>query len=373
MTDKLLLGSWIALAVILSSCTRREPGVYVEGPARAYEDLSSDDVLVEVDDCILKKKDAEAAVSLRAKLFTLATPKFDAKVVAGYKNRVRQRIVREWVLKTLFKNEAVHSKLAVSADDEKRRNDFMSPIFRRRLGATDEALKEALGDDLVQYKKEREEEILLWALYRDRGLVNVRDRLIEDHMARVKDYNRRIAESNRWIMAKGAAIKEKILSGADFKAAVKKYSEESYPLPEGDMGWCTAEEIDEDEINSVVFTAAVNSVVGPFDTEDGLQILRVEGHGSTDEEILIRRKPTVKLRRIRLRLLADAKVLDKKQTYQEIVNSRIAEFKKASYKELLKRAVIVYPNGTNLFPRVNGTMGTRRNKQKKGAFHEAQK
>lgn len=351
---KCLIYIFITALILLPGCSRRRPGVYISESGKKYEDLSLKDILVEVDGKTFTKGDAESAISLRKKLLSLISPRLEVKALDAYADKVKRRISREWMLKTLFLGVVEKEGLESIPEDLERHGEFMSAALKKKIGGRQEGWRAALGGDFGQFEKEKNDEILLWALYRSRGLTDVPAKSISNHLARITRYNEDVAESNRCVVAKGKRIFEEIKAGLDFKKAVKSYSEETYPLPEGDMGWCTAEEIDEDDINSVVFTASVNSVLGPFDTEDGIQIIRVEGH---DEFATVDKKVkgnvrAVKLRRIRLRMLLPAKPLTEKEAYREIVKSRIESFKRKEYPELKASAVICYPNGTNFFPKV---------------------
>ncbi len=354
---------FVVVLVLLPGCSRRKPGIYVSETGKTYEDLSAKDILVEVDGKSFTKEDAESAVSLRKKLLSLISPRLEVKALEAYADKVKRRISREWMLKTLFLGVAEKEGLEFIPEDVERHEEFMSATLKKKFGDGQEGCRTVMGEDFRQFEREKNDEILLWSLYRSRGLTDVPAKSISNHLARISRYNEDVAESNRCVAAKSNRIYAEIKSGLDFIKAVRTYSEETYPLPDGDMGWCTADEIDEDDINSVVFTASVNSVVGPFDTEDGIQIIRVEGHDEfeTAGKKVSGKIPAVKIRRIRLRMLLPAKPLTEKEAYQEIVKSRIESFKRLEYPKLKASAVISYPNGTNLFPRAKST---RKLKQK---------
>jgi hypothetical protein len=343
-----------AIFLLLTACSRRQPGVYLGEKEKSYNELSDRDVVIEVDGSKFFKADAEACVSLRKKIFSLMSPRLDAKNLEQYGNRVRRRIAREWMYNTLFLKKVEKEGIIPMPEDANRHQDFMAAAIKKKIKNSAESAKNVLGEDYAQFSKEMEGEVKLWALYRVKGLTDVKPNLVSNYLAKISKINESVAQSNKLVVAEGARIFKKLKAGLDFVKAVKMYSQETNPLDNGDMGWCTAEEIDEEEINSVVFTAAVNSVVGPFDTDDGLQILRVEGHDTMDPVEKCRSKiPTVKLRRIRLRMLLPVKTMTEKEAYREIVKSRIESFKRTESLKLKNDAVIYYPYGTNLFPKIH--------------------
>lgn len=352
--------------LLLTGCSRHQPGVYLGEKEKAYNELSDHEVIIEVDGAKFCKADAEAYVSLRKKIFSLLSPRSDVKNLEHYGNKVRRRAVQDWMYKTLFIKKVDKEGIVPSSEDYDRHQDFMSAVLRKKIRNTEEGARNVLGEDFAQFSKEMEGEVKLWALYRVNGLTDVKPNLISNHLERISRHNEFVAQSNKLVEAEGARIFKELKEGLDFVKAVKMYSQETNPLNNGDMGWCTAEEIDEEEINSAVFTTAVNSVIGPFDTEDGLQILRVEGHDALEPVEKCRNKiPTVKLRRIRLRMLLPVKNITGREAYREIVKTRIESFKRTESLKLKNEAVIYYPYGTNLFPKIHKK---RSKKHTKGAI-----
>ena len=342
------------LLLLLTGCSRRQPGVYLGEKEKGYNELSDHEVVIEVDGAKFFKADAEACVSLRKKIFSLISPRLDAKNLEYYGDRVRRRVAREWMYNTLFLKKVEKEGIVPLPEDTDRHQDFMSAVLKKKIRNSEESARNVLGEDFAQFSKEMDDEVKLWALYRVKGLTDVKPDLVSNYLAKISKVNESVAQSNKLVVAEGVRIFKELKAGLDFVKAVKMYSQETHPLNNGDIGWCTAEEIDDEEINSVVFTTAVNAVIGPFETEDGLQILRVEGHDTVDPVEKCRSKiPTVKLRRIRLRMLLPVKTMTPKEAYREIVKNRIESYKRTESIKLKKEAVIYYPYGTNLFPKVH--------------------
>jgi len=149
--------------------------------------------------------------------------------------------------------------------------------------------------------------------------------------------------------------------GEDFAALADRFSEFlDEDEPGGFWGAFALAEIDDPAVRKAAEELPVGGVGGPFDTEEGMILIKVLGREGAGEESVFNEKPSiVRLARIGLRMYDDVKPGDplppRDEVYRELVRDRMEKTHEEWFPKLRAAARIEYPNGTNFWARPGKT------------------
>ena len=346
----------IFILSVFSGCMPKKPGVYVAEKNVKYSDLQHKDVLVAINGSVLTKGDFEKYVDLRMSILKLLNPQIKEEMAGGgLRLQTATRAFNEWQTKEFLVQRAKALKLKISDEVRDVLHENMAPRLRKKIGKEEDA-KRVLGSAYLEYAREKERDLLINELYRSEGLLSVESNELARLSARLAKYNERASATNAFVLARGTNIFNAIKSGLDFTEAFKKYNEDKDLDAGGDMGWCFANEIPQDEIRNVIFSAKPGELLGPFDTADGLHIVKVtdySGGGPTAGGML--EPPKVRYSQLTLRLAELADEMTDSEMIKVLRKQNIRKFQLSQVKNLREASVIEYPNGTNLFVKPSRT------------------
>lgn len=346
----LKISMFVSLLVLaIAGCKPKAPGVYVAQKEFAYEKLSAGAVLIEINGRKLTKGEFERYLDLKVAIVRLVKSQMNDEMAALYRKNMASKLFVEWQTKELLLQSAMAQKLEISDKVRAMRLENMAPRLRKRL-ENEEVAKKSLGNNYPFYLQESKRDLLINEFYRHKGILDVKPEVVASQLEKLKIYNARAMATNRLVSVKGTNIFNEIKAGLDFKEAFKKYNEDKDLADGGDMGWCFDTEIPQEELREVLFAAKVGEVLGPFDTEDGLHIVKVtdfSAGGPTAGGTL--EPPSVKYSQITLRLAELSENFDEEELVKAIQKQRIRKLQLEQIKKLRMEAVIEFPNGTNLF------------------------
>lgn len=207
-----------------------------------------------------------------------------------------------------------------------------------------------MGESKEQFESMIRERMLISALLRQE-FGEERHVVTEADMAAQRDfyakYNQNCAATNQLVMARGMLLVDELKAGADFDTVGLATSEEE-DLTSVYWGEFNAGEIEDEQVREAAMSRAIGSVAGPFDTQDGLVIIKIlkRTEPSAGEAI----EPTVHLGRIILRLGQEFDCPGDKELRAEILRDRQESQMLPFLEKLRQEAQVNFPCGTNLWP-----------------------
>lgn len=359
----------IVLSLLIFGCTKEKKETeeaIVTGNVKALADMQPKDVIVSINNYNLTKSDYDEMLVKVDRSFRLnnpnAAPGMDK---ANLKNK-EKIIVTEYINRCLLLDEAGRRGIKIS--DEELRGSISNTV--KNLTASGKKLEQVLvhmGESKEQFENMIRERMLISALLRDEFGENrsvVTDEDLKVQRDSYVKYNENCAATNQLAMARGKQIVEQLKAGADFDTVGLATSEEE-DLTSVYWGEFNAQEIDDEKVRAAAFNEPIGSVAGPFDTEEGLVIIKIlrrtapsAGEGETVE-------PSVHLGRIFLRLGQEFECPDDKELRIEILRERQEEQMRPFFEKLRKAAQVSFPSGTNLWPRAKKAGSLRSKKESK--------
>lgn len=363
LAGQLLCRGWLLVIPLLVGygCGKCPPSQEVEAPSpglivghvqKTIEEMNLDDVIVAVNGHSLTRGLYDEMVENSAETFRLSAGKNNPPLVQQFIHEKKRRLLGEFIAKHFLLSEAawrdlkpkpehvaeMESRLAARAAKEGK---TLEQFFRAQGARTNTLLREVQEQALILTLRE--------AHFGDQLVVTDQD--LADIHERTTRYNASCEATNRLIMARGQALCERIRQGEDFLAVAQKESADAEP-ERGLWGEeMTREEIDDPQVRQAAFTLPVGAVSAPFDTDEGLVIIKVLERTEADSAEAIS-PATVKLGRILLQMVETRTLPDDTVLRHEVEKERLRDLQTEWFKVLQARARIEYPNGTNLWERV---------------------
>lgn len=352
----------LAAGLLLSGCReeRRVPGVYVETDSpKTLETMAEKDVFVIVNGKSLNKGLFSTFCSLQEKLYRLhsaiALDRVSEKA-DGYRRRNEQRWYEELIRRELMRQEADRLNVMASTgmvDKAERRmmsfvrrpkNDFEN-LTNFLNGVEFDLLKQHLVDDVRSD--------CLRTLSATNDFETVTDEEVDFRIEDIRKFNERAEKLNAKSREKGVQFKADVLAGKGKFSALTK--ERAQVHPEFGEAWEDVQinEYPEDSpLHIWLKTAAPGDISDPIDLDDGLAVV---GFVALLDADVPEGVPPIKLYRlVRCTFYAYEKTEEKSR--DEVRKMIKAEKRDAVQKELGSRifdaAVIEFPHGTDLFPKV---------------------
>ena len=334
------------------------PGVVVADKQVALAAMKPTDVIVSVNGQGLTRKAFEDRLELDMTLYALRSPSVNQQKQEAYRNSRRSKIILEYVPRQLILQEGRRLGIrlppeALAAAERKvwqhSRPNTADEDFAAALGPLVPVFKQHVADD--EYIRVTRETV-----FGERLAVSEED--VDAAMKRRMDWNEVYAETNRLVMARGEAIVSELRAGADFAEMAKKVSQHR-PEDGREWGEFTRDEIEDPKLRAIAFELPVGAISDPLDTEGGLLIIRVldrtEG-GEINSPLALRPAATVKLAKILLYLYNPCEAISREDLRAELEKGRITAIQKEWMPKLHEAARVEYPNGTNLWPRVQQSL-----------------
>jgi parvulin-like peptidyl-prolyl isomerase len=210
-----------------------------------------------------------------------------------------------------------------------------------------------MGDTQDEFKKRVYERALIQTLIKEEfgDSLKVTPEDVEAEKKRYADYNAMCNATNKLVVAQGKEIMAKLEAGADLKQIRAEYSIEDDEAPDGLWGEFTFAEIDYPEISEAAFSKPIGSVAGPFDTEEGLIIIkileRIKDDNASDQA------ERVKLERIRLNMGQTMDCPTDAQLEKELVKRKNKEAMQPFLEKLNLKYRVEFPHGIELWKAVD--------------------
>jgi hypothetical protein len=333
---------------------RGEAGTQSGSANKPIEQMSSEEVIVSFNGVALTREKHDDAVGVKELLHKLARPQARTEELKSYRAHWSRAVVSEFlarqaVLQTAREKGHRPSAAAIQTS----RADLC-----KLLKVEDEALEKKFTElgRLGRGLQELIEENALIRSFREaehQQKLTVSKEEVDEQLKKTKAYHERAEATNQLVTAKGKAICEQLKKGEDFIKLAGLYSE-TVDKPVGEWGTFLKGEIENVQIREAAFSLPVGAVSEPFDTEEGLVIIKViertqEVHGPTT----VPSEPvTVKLGRIVLRLAeggAHVSLPSREAVEKFLLNQKIKDLQNEWIPSLVAKARVEYPYGTNLW------------------------
>jgi len=324
-------------------------GIFVGPNEKTFDALLPDDVLVAVNGVPLKRRDCDAMLNRMERTYQVANPNVTAPLAASYRKSKARSIVPEFVTKQLFVQEARRRNLAPTPENLAKADALLAKRAKWEKKSPEEFLRTLSELDAAAIRADLADQALIFTLrenqFGERLAITEKD--MQEARDRIAEYNRRGEATNALVMARGAAICERLRKGEDFLSVAAEVTQDE-EFPDGVWGEFARGEIENVQVRHAAFTLPVGAVSEPFDTEEGLVIIKVLARTGIDSPVA-KESAVVKLGRIVLLLWEFKTVPDDETLRKELERRRLEELQRDWIKGLREQARIEYPNGTNFW------------------------
>ena len=335
--------------VTAASVTNATASFSVGPSEKTFDEMLPGDVLIAVNGVALTRQACDALLNRMERAYKASRPNATVAEVGHYRTSRALRLADEFHVKQLLLQEAKRRNLAPSPESKATMEEVLVNRAKMAKMTPDAYLRSLDPQEAKAVRADLDEQALIVTLRENQfgDRLKITDADIQKARDRIVEYNRRGEATNALVKARGAAVCERLRKGEDFaKVAdeVSEYQEEKG----GYWGEFSRGEIDDAAVRHAAFTLPVGAVSEPFDTEEGLFIIKVldrkgvDAIGSTQEA-------TVKLGRILLRLAEFQTVPDEKTLRKDVEKERLKELQGDWLKGLNKQAHLEFPNGTNFW------------------------
>jgi parvulin-like peptidyl-prolyl isomerase len=349
----------VGVAVLAGAGCNREKerpaaGIKVGEAHKYIEEMALGDVIVAYNGVSLTREAYDNEMEVKETLHKLSRPQTSAQEIKVWRKYYSQSVVKEFLARQAILQAAQAKKHQPSAAALQGSRADMCKLLK----VGDEALEKKftemgrVGRNLARIMAEnalmrsfREAE------HQQKLMVSAED--VDTHLKKIKAYHERCEATNQLVMAKGKAICEQLKRGEDFIKLAGVYSEVK-DTPAGVWGEFLKGEIENPKIRETAFSLPAGAVSEPIDTEEGLVILKILER--TEEVIgpaaVIKGPPTVKLGRILLRMAdggGQVSLPSREEAEKSLSRQKIKNLQNEWIPALIGKALIEYPNGTNLW------------------------
>ena len=346
------------LFIFVTGCSKEkkqtekpQSNITVAAVAKSLEEMTPTDVILVSDGYQLTKAEYDAMLTKLERQFRLHRPNANPALLRAYLNNKRSSIITEFANRALLLSEAEKRGIKI-ADIEMREALNRAAENFSKQGKTLDQMLAYMGDTKEEFERKTQERLLINKLL-DQEFGENRNQVTDQDIAEYKDwyaeYNRITNATNELVMARGRKIIEELNTGADFNTVALAYTEEE-GIATGYWGEFVAGELDDENVRAAAFSQAEGTVAGPFDTEEGLVIIKILGRrvrtADEDEEGEV----FVRLGRIFLRMGENYVCPNDQELRAEIIRDR-NETQMVPFLESLRSAYnLHFPNGTNFWP-----------------------
>lgn len=357
----------VALLCALScgnGCSRREhpqePGIYVNADRTVHiTELADDDPILYVNGEKISRRDFETLMRLRESIWRIATRQtLDAteEELADYRIKAGPGLMLQLIHHALFRQYAgeigaIPSDVQVQAAGEA----LLAALNRRN--STIESLAKAIGGDAGELFRKvpyiDAQDALLRQSVTTNDLDHVSDAEIKEREDFVAKFDANAESLNSKARARLAEARQRILSGADFAKEARNIAEAVNPQYGEKWGRFEIQEFPADEeLHKWLLTAKAGDISNPLDLDDGIAIVKVVERGKGEAPEGIEPPDAFTLVRCTTQAFEKMRYQDRAQMTEQLLQWKREDAQKILGTMLTDRAVIEYPNGTNLFDNV---------------------
>jgi len=337
-----------------------EPGVIIGETNKSLLEMEQDDVIVRVNGTPLTRAGFDQVLFMHEALHKLNKPGAQPQEIMHILNQQRRTVVGEFITREVMLQEAARRKITPADEARAVNQPSIRALEARHKKSMDEICR-SMGASGVLFRQRLEEDVMIHALRLDEfgDRMRVTDADVGEFYTKYNEYLEKCAATNALVMARGRLFREWLDAGAgeDFAALADRFSEFLHEDdPGGLWGEFTLVEIDDPAVRKAAEELPVGGVGGPFDTEEGMLLIKVLGREGGGGDSVFNTNPLkVRLARIGLRMYDDVKPGDplpeRGEVYRELVRDRMEELHGEFFPRLRAAARIEYPNGTNFWAR----------------------
>ncbi|HPC49323.1 MAG TPA: peptidylprolyl isomerase [Kiritimatiellia bacterium] len=336
--------------MLLAGCGRNggRAGIVVGDTEKLISEMTPDEVIVSVNGTPFRRADYDLMLSGLDTLYRANNPSANPMSLEMNRKRRARTLVREFITKEVLVQEARRRGVKATEAHWKDASRSLAKLAASKnvpvewfAGAPEAELR-------LAYQIARENALILAlreAEFGDRLKITEAD--VEWARQSMAQYNESCDQTNRIVLARGEAICKRIRSGEDFFEVAREVTEDT-EVPDGVLGEQVPIEIDDKRVRKAAFSLPVGAVSDPFQTEEGLVIIKVLERKGIDSP-LAREQATVNLGRILLLTAHPVAEKSDAELRREIMQTRLKKLQAPWLKALQERTRFEYPHGTNLF------------------------
>ena len=296
---------------------------------------------------------------LRESIWRIATRQtLDAteEELADYRIKAGPGLMLQLIHHALFRQYAgeigaIPSDVQVQAAGEA----LLAALNRRN--STIESLAKAIGGDAGELFRKvpyiDAQDALLRQSVTTNDLDHVSDAEIKEREDFVAKFDANAESLNSKARARLAEARQRILSGADFAKEARNIAEAVNPQYGEKWGRFEIQEFPADEeLHKWLLTAKAGDISNPLDLDDGIAIVKVVERGKGEAPEGIEPPDAFTLVRCTTQAFEKMRYQDRAQMTEQLLQWKREDAQKILGTMLTDRAVIEYPNGTNLFDNV---------------------
>lgn len=324
-----------------------ESGWIVGQDSKTIADMSPEDVIVSIEGVDLTCAEYKKMLGKIETRFRASGNTDNTKVNVYMKGRARN-LVTEFLNRQLLICEAKSRGLKVPPEMLKSIEDGYKKQADR-IGTTLDQMISKMGDTRADFDKRVQERALIKTLIQEQfgDSLRVTAEDIKTEKESYVKYNEMCDATNKLVIARGKQLMEELKGGADFGLTALACSEDEGVDPTV-WGEFTRLELDEAEISSAAFTKPVGSIQGPFDTDEGLVIIKILERKGVDPGAA-ETEPTVKLARILLKMGQNFVCPADDQLKRDIMERKRKNAMQPFLVTLNKKFRVEFPHGIELW------------------------
>lgn len=333
-----------------------KPGVYINKRVIGIDALRMTDPILYVNGEKVTKRDFEALLILRDKLWRICQNR-TLDVTPGEIDKFRVEagdgLMLELIHQTLFRQ---YAKKINATPSQKQIDIATKDLLKslRRPGYTIEGIATLIGGDAAELFRKIPYFDARDAISRQSVTTNDLDNVSDDELQRRIDFVKRF-DANAEAMNEKAkerlkAARKRIMAGADIAEEASKIFDTVHPEYAKKWGRFEIQEFPADEdLHKWLLTAKVGDISDPLDLDDGIAIVKVLEKGKGEAPEGVTPPDAYTLVRCTVKALEKMRYQDERQMRNQLLFWKRQEAQKKLGVMLAEEAVIEYPNGTNLF------------------------
>lgn len=347
-----------------SGCSRREhpqkPGIYINADRTVrITELADDDPVLYVNGEKISRRNFEALTRLHECIWRISTGQpFDAteEEMADYRIKAGPSIMLQLIHHELFRQYAREIAAVPSAEQVRAAGEAMLRALRRK-NATIDSLADAIGGDAGELFRKAPyvdaQDALLRQSVTTNDLDHVSEAEIQERLAFVAKFDANAEKLNAKARERLAEAKKRILAGADFAAEARNIADVVNPQYGEEWGRFEIQEFpSNEELHKWLLTAQPGDISDPVDLDDGLAIVKVVERGKGEAPDGVEPPDAFTLVRCTTKAFEKMRFQDRAEMTQQLLLWKREDAQRTLGTMLTDRAVIEYPNGTNLFDNV---------------------
>lgn len=336
-----------------------EPGVYITEKDIGIEQLDADDPVLYVNGEKITKRDFMALLVLRDKLWRLQqrlplepTPDESEAFLAEANHGIMMELIHRAMFRQYAKEiNAIPSEASVKQLSEQIAITLYGP------GATIDGIANMIGGDAGNLFRKvpviDAQDALLRQSVTTNDLENVSEAEIKEREEFVAKFDANADELNAKAAARLMEAKTRILAGADFAEEAANIAEAVNPQFGKMWGTFEIQEFPADEeLHQWLLTAQEGDISDPLDLEDGIAIVKLLAKGKGEAPFDLEPPDAYTLARCTTQAFDKMQFQDREQMSRQLLIWKQQAAQRQLGAMLSARAVVEYPNGTNLFLKV---------------------